>query len=67
MRTEELVTKQQLQIEEQKQEIADLREAIRMAKCHIYCIGGPLNDNRLGYSKTQMVTFAEIAQELNAV
>lgn len=29
-----------------------------------YCIGGPLNDNKLGYSREQMVTFARIGEEL---
>jgi hypothetical protein len=30
------------------------------------CIGGPLNDNKLGYSKQQMVTFWRIKEELEA-
>ena len=28
----------------------------------IYCIGGPLNDNVLNYTKEQMVTFFRIAE-----
>lgn len=66
MSKDELITKQQLQIEEMKQKIKDMEGAKRIALSHIYCIGGPLNDNRLGYSKPQMVTFARIAEELES-
>jgi hypothetical protein len=60
----ELIARQAKRIEELLDEVANLRERIRRANIHIYCIGGPLNDNRLGYSKPQMVTFARIANEL---
>jgi hypothetical protein len=43
-----------------------LKERARKARLHIYCIGGPLNDNKLGYSKQQMVTFWRIKEELEA-
>ena len=66
MTTEELITKQQLQIEEMKEQIQNFKKAKGMVLSHIYCIGGPLNDNRLGYSKPQMVTFARIAEELES-
>lgn len=29
----------------------------------IYCIGGPLNDNKLKYSNEQLVIFSEIAEQ----
>lgn len=60
----ELIARQAKQIEELRDEVADLKERARKARLHIYCIGGPLNDNKLGYSKPQMVTFARIADEL---
>jgi hypothetical protein len=60
----ELIARQAKQIEELRDEVADLKERVRRARSHIYCIGGPLNDNKLGYSKPQMVTFARIAEEL---
>lgn len=60
----ELIARQAKQIEELRDEVADLRERVRLALAHIYCIGGPLNDNKLGYSKPQMVTFARISKEL---
>ena len=28
----------------------------------IYCVGGPLNDNVLGYTNKQLVTFSRIAE-----
>ena len=43
-----------------------LRRNIKNAINHIVCIGGPLNDNKLGYSKQQMVTFWRIKEELEA-
>lgn len=63
----ELIARQAKQIEELRDEVAGLKERARRARSHIYCIGGPLNDNKLGYSKPQMVTFARIANELGDV
>lgn len=60
----ELIARQAKQLEELRDEVEDLEERARKALLHIYCIGGPLNDNKLGYSKTQLVTFARIAEEL---
>ncbi len=60
----ELIARQAKQLEELRDEVADLKERARRARLHIYCIGGPLNDNKLGYSNQQMVTFARIADEL---
>jgi hypothetical protein len=31
----------------------------------IYCIGGPLNDNKLGFTRTQMSVFARISDLIN--
>jgi hypothetical protein len=63
----ELIARQAKQLEELRDEVADLKERVRRARLHIHCIGGPLNDNKLGYSKPQMVTFARIADELGDV
>lgn len=63
----ELIVRQAKQIEELRDEVDDLKERARRARLHIYRIGGPLNDNKLGYSKPQMVTFARIADELGDV
>lgn len=63
----ELIARQAKQIEELRDEVADLKCRVRSARLHIYCIGGPLNDNKLGYSRPQMVTFSRIADELGNV
>lgn len=60
----ELIARQAKQLVETQDALDDLRERVRRARLHIYCIGGPLNDNKLGYSKPQMVTFFRIADEL---
>jgi hypothetical protein len=60
----EFIGRQALQIEELREELRDMQCRIQKARSHIYCIGGPLNDNKLGYSKPQMVTFSRIAEEL---
>lgn len=60
----ELIARMAKQIEELRDEVADLRERISRAHSHIYCVGGPLNDNKLGYTKPQLVTFALIADAL---
>lgn len=63
----ELIARQAKQLEELRDEVSDLKDRARKARLHIYCIGGPLNDNKLRYTKPQMVTFARIADELGDV
>lgn len=53
------------QLGELRDEVVDLKERSRIAKSYIYCIGGPLNDNKLGYSRAQMLTFVWIANALD--
>lgn len=66
MQITELVARQAKQLEELKDENKELKERARKARLHIICIGGPLNDNKLGYSKQQMGTFQRILEELDA-
>ena len=66
MTNERIIAVQAKEIEEQKERIERLEKASSDALLYIYCIGGPLNDNGLCYSKPQMVTFARIAQELES-
>lgn len=63
----ELIARQARQLEELRDEVADLKDRARKARLHIYCIGGSLNDNKLGYTREQMVAFARIADELGDV
>ena len=67
MKEAELIARQARQLEELRDEVADLKERARRARLHIYCIGGPLNDNKLGYTRAQLVTFARIVEELGDV
>lgn len=67
MTQDQLIARQAQQIEELRDRVSDLETRSRKAYGHIYCLGGPLNDNRLGYTKAQMVTFARIADELGDV
>jgi hypothetical protein len=67
MTQDQLIARQAKQIEELRDRVLDLETKSRKACGHIYCIGGPLNDNKLGYTNAQMVTFARIADELGDV
>ncbi len=60
----DLIARQAKQIEELRDEVSDLKKRARRARLHIYCIGGPMNDNKLMFSNAQMVTFQRIADEL---
>lgn len=63
----DLIARQAKQIEELRDENRNLKERIGLARLRIYGIGGPLNDNKLGYTLEQMVTFARIADDLGDV
>lgn len=60
----EVIARQAKQIEELRDEVEGFKERIRKGASHIYCIGGPLKDNRLGFTKEQIATFREIASDL---
>ena len=59
----ELIAIQAKKIEEQKLIIKDYKTRMRNIYNIIYCIGGPLNDNKLHYTKEQMIDFQKIAAE----
>jgi len=61
----QLIARQAMQIEELREELTELKSRIDSAVSHIICIGGPLNDNILGYSPRQLITFHNIANQLN--
>lgn len=60
----ELIARQAKQLEDLRDEVAALKERVRVALSLMYCIGGPLNDNRLHYTGEQLVTFSRIAEAL---
>lgn len=46
---------------EMRERIKDMRKCFSEIDSIIYCIGGPLNDNCLQFTKKQMGVFREIA------
>lgn len=66
MNEQEVIARQAVKLERLEAENAQLKDSIARARLHIICIGGPLNDNKLGYSKEQLYTFHRIKEELDA-
>jgi len=62
----EMIATQAKRIVKMSEDLSDLRSRIRKAKNHIVCVGGPLNDNKLRYSRDQLVTFIRILEELES-
>jgi len=60
----ELIARQALQLEELRDEVAELKSGIAKARMQIYGCGGPLNDNVLGYTREQMMPFQRIADAI---
>lgn len=60
-----LIAKQALKIAELEEELAMHKEAADNIYNIIYCIGGPLNDNKLRYTHKQKAAFAHIASEID--
>ena len=67
MTYKELVAVQAKRIEELEIDKRRLISGIKDAKKYIVCIGGPLNDNLLGYSAPQLKTFWSILHALDDV
>lgn len=62
---DELIAQQARENAALQQQLKESRAAVTRARSRIICIGGPLNDNKLGYSKDQLVTFAQILNDLD--
>jgi len=60
----ELIAKQQLEIEELKTKIEIADQCRKEIYGVLYCIGGPLNDNVDRYKMQQLKPFFKIAQIL---
>jgi hypothetical protein len=63
---EKLAAEQALKIRELTKTIHEYRESLVTIRNIIYCCSGPLNGNKLGYTKEQMKDFAKIA-DLTAI
>jgi len=64
MTKDELIAKQQLAIEELSEREILYQSAIDSAIMVMICIGGPLNDNVLGFTKEQIMVFHKIQNYL---
>ncbi len=60
----ELIVKQALKLEKLKAELAEYKFAEKEINALMVCIGGPLNDNKLGYTAEQLKPFQAIARLL---
>ena len=67
MTKDELIVKQQLEIEQLKQDLDEYREACKKVVMRTVCIGGPLNDNVLQYTRKQMGDFFFIKKTLECL
>ena len=70
MTKDELIAKQQLQIEEYKQMLEENSELIKDLKMRFYAIGQPLNDNVLMFNKDQLLwcfKTVELVEQLNVL
>jgi hypothetical protein len=65
MNDEILIAQQARKIAEIEEILASYHNAREKIRMIIYCIGGPLNDNKLQYTKQQMVDFGRIINELD--
>ncbi len=64
MSDDEVIARQAKKILELTDELAELRKSVSKAICHIVCVGGPLNDNKLKFSGQQLTVFQAILNEL---
>lgn len=62
MTPEQLIAKQQLQIETLQQALTERNHALQQINLNLICIGGPLNDNAQGYTKEQLRIFWRIKE-----
>lgn len=66
MTTEQLITKQQLEIEELKTQNTDFLDLIKWFVISAYAVGWPLNDNILWFNKEQRVYIKRWADSMDA-
>ena len=60
MTDDELIAKQTRQIANLEEQVRDYRDSAKRVVSLIYGIGGPLNDNKLGYTKDQMLDWTRV-------
>lgn len=61
MNDDVLVAKQARRIDSLELTLSHIQDELKRSYGHIYCIGGPLNDNLLQFTNKQLATVAQIA------
>jgi hypothetical protein len=64
MTKNETIARLARRVEKQRQLLKYCRGVATRAHLLMYNIGGPLNDNKLGYTNEQLLIFQQIANEL---
>jgi hypothetical protein len=59
MTKDELITKQQLEIENLKDLLKDVGLSVKYMHRNLYAIGAPLNDNCIGLNEEQVIYFGD--------
>lgn len=62
MTYEQLTAEQALEIASLKEKLEGLENDRHAVRNVLFCIGGPLNDNRLGFNAAQLKPFWQISQ-----
>jgi len=62
MNYEQLTAEQALQIANLKEKVDILEQDRQRVRNVLFCIGGPLNDNRLGFTSAQLQPFWQISE-----
>ena len=61
----EVMAEQAVEISKLKKRMYEQNNALANIYSLVCCIGGPLNDNILGYTNKQLVTFSKILDEID--
>lgn len=67
MTKNETIARLARRVEKQRLKLNAYKAAARRVHSLIYCIGGPLNDNKLRYTKEQLLIFQQISRELEGL
>ena len=65
MTKDELIAKQQMEIENLKLHLSRFKDARDRIIKYMVCIGGPLNDNKLMYTNEQKQIFFRISSQID--
>ena len=65
MNKDELISRQQIEIWDLRKKVSGFEMAAIEVYGIIFGIGGPLNDNKLGYTKEQKHDFRKIAEAMD--